>query len=37
MYTLNQTKKKLEVEQDYSTPSKEMLEEIDDEWSALVK
>ena len=28
MYTLNQKKKKLEVEQDYSTQSKEILEEI---------
>ena len=28
MYTLNQKKKKLGVEQDYSTQSKEMLEEI---------
>ena len=31
MYTLNQKKKKLEVEQDYSTPSKEMLEEIEED------
>ena len=31
MYTLNQKKKKLEVEQDYSTQSKEMLEEIEED------
>ena len=31
MYTLNQKKKKLEVEQDYSTQSKEILEEIEED------
>lgn len=31
MYTLNQKKKKLKVEQDYSTQSKEMLEEIEED------
>lgn len=31
MYTLNQKKKKLEIEQDYSTQSKEMLEEIEED------